>query len=65
MDKPRYTLDIVIAAPGTPLIDVETGKQQVLDGVPQTSAPGHMFYVLHAPDQPRRATDLRPRYMAA
>ena len=61
MDKPRYTLDIVIAAPGTPLIDLETGKQQVLDGVPQTSAPGHMFYVLHAPGQSPKSFGFAPK----
>lgn len=50
MDKPRYIVDIVIAAPGTPLLDPVT--QQPLsnpDGSPQTSGPGHMFYVLRAP----------------
>lgn len=50
MDKPRYTVEIVIAAPGTPLIDKKTGRQEVTEGVPQTSAPGHMFYVLHGPN---------------
>lgn len=44
MDKPRYTVEIVIAAPGTPLIDPRTHKQAVdAEGIPQTSAPGHMF----------------------
>ena len=28
MNKPRYSLDIVIAAPGTPLLDPDSGKQQ-------------------------------------
>lgn len=50
MDKPRYIVDIVIAAPGTPLLHPVT--QQPLrnpDGSAQTSGPGHMFYVLRAP----------------
>ena len=47
MNKPRYSLDIVIAAPGTPLLDPDSGKQQLTpDGTPDTSGPGHMFYVL-------------------
>ncbi len=48
MDKPRYTVEIIIAAPGTPLID-RNGSPIIVDGVAQTSAPGHMFYVLHGP----------------
>ncbi|MBB5862933.1 XVIPCD domain-containing protein [Xanthomonas sp. 3058] len=43
MDKQRYTVTIVIAAPGTPLY--EEGKQQIIDGVPVTSGPGHMFFI--------------------
>lgn len=61
MDKPRYTLDIVIAAPGTPLMDIETGKQKVVDGIPQTSTPGHMFYVLHAPGQLPKSFGFAPK----
>ncbi|MEX0180892.1 MULTISPECIES: hypothetical protein [unclassified Stenotrophomonas] len=60
MDKPRYTVDIVIAAPGTPLLDLSTGKQEVVDGVLQTSAPGHMFYVLHATGVPPQSYGFAP-----
>jgi len=50
MDKPpRYTVEIVIAAPGTPLMGPD-GNQRITDGVLQTSMPGHMFYVLRGPD---------------
>ncbi len=59
MDKPRYTVEIVIAAPGTPLVD-ERGVQKVVDGVPQTSGPGHMFYVLHGPDKTTRSFGFAP-----
>lgn len=59
MDKPRYTVEIVIAAPGTPLVD-EKGVQKVVDGVPQTSGPGHMFYVLHGPDKTTRSFGFAP-----
>lgn len=61
MDKPRYTVDIVIAAPGTPLMDPKTGRQEVLDGVPQTSSPGHMFYVLHASGEPAKSFGFAPK----
>lgn len=61
MDKPRYTVEIVIAAPGTPLMDPKTGRQEVLDGVPQTSAPGHMFYVLHASGEPAKSFGFAPK----
>jgi len=62
MDKPRYTVEIVIAAPGTPLIDPRTHKQAVdAEGVPQTSSPGHMFYVLHAPGEPARSYGFAPK----
>ncbi|WP_303637719.1 hypothetical protein [Stenotrophomonas tuberculopleuritidis] len=62
MDKPRYTLDIVIAAPGTPLMDPKTSKQVVDEnGIPQTSTPGHMFYVLHAPGQPPKSFGFAPK----
>jgi len=61
MDKPRYTVDIVIAAPGTPLMDPKTGLQEVLDGVPQTSSPGHMFYVLHASGEPAKSFGFAPK----
>lgn len=60
MEKPRYTVDIVIAAPGTPLLDLSTGKQEVVDGVLQTSAPGHMFYVLHATGVPPQSYGFAP-----
>lgn len=60
MDKPRYTVDIVIAAPGTPLIDPKTGEQERLAGVLQTSTPGHMFYVLHAPGAPAQSYGFAP-----
>ena len=45
MPDHKYTVTVYAAAPGTPLLD-ETGKQK-LDGhgVPETSGPGHMFYV--------------------
>lgn len=59
MDKPRYTVEIVIAAPGTPLVD-ERGVQKVVDGVPQTSGPGHMFYVFHGPDKTTRSFGFAP-----
>ncbi|MDW7599176.1 XVIPCD domain-containing protein [Stenotrophomonas maltophilia] len=59
MDKPRYTVEIVIAAPGTPLVD-ERGVQKVVDGVPQTSGPGHMFYVLHGPDKTTQSFGFAP-----
>ncbi|MGB5786411.1 MAG: XVIPCD domain-containing protein [Stenotrophomonas geniculata] len=59
MDKARYTVEIVIAAPGTPLVD-ERGVQKVVDGVPQTSGPGHMFYVLHGPDKTTRSFGFAP-----
>lgn len=59
MDKPRYTVEIVIAAPGTPLVD-ERGVQKIVDGVPQTSGPGHMFYVLHGPDKTTRSFGFAP-----
>ncbi|WP_199911999.1 XVIPCD domain-containing protein [Stenotrophomonas sp. YAU14D1_LEIMI4_1] len=59
MDKPRYSVEIVIAAPGTPLVD-ERGVQKVVNGVPQTSAPGHMFYVLHGPDESKRSFGFAP-----
>lgn len=61
MDKPRYTVDIVIAAPGTPLMDPKTGLQEVLEGVPQTSSPGHMFYVLHASGEPAKSFGFAPK----
>jgi hypothetical protein len=62
MDKPRYTVEIVIAAPGTPLIDPRTHKQAVdAEGIPQTSAPGHMFYVLHAPGVPAKSYGFAPK----
>ena len=61
MDKPRYTVDVVIAAPGTPLMDPKTGLQEVLDGVPQTSSPGHMFYVLHASGEPAKSFGFAPK----
>ncbi|WP_049412192.1 XVIPCD domain-containing protein [Stenotrophomonas geniculata] len=62
MDKPRYTVEIVIAAPGTPLIDPRTHKPAVdTEGVPQTSAPGHMFYVLHAPGVPAKSYGFAPK----
>lgn len=61
MDKPRYTVEIVIAAPGTPLMDPKTGRQEVLDGVPQTSSPGHMFYVLHASGEPAKSFGFAPK----
>ncbi|MEA5123137.1 hypothetical protein [Xanthomonas floridensis] len=41
MDKQNYTVTIVIAAPGTPLY--KDGKQQIVNGEPASSAPGHMF----------------------
>ncbi|APO97531.1 XVIPCD domain-containing protein [Xanthomonas vesicatoria] len=44
MDKQSYTLTIVIAAPGTPLY--KDGKQQMVDGEPASSAPGHMFFII-------------------
>lgn len=44
MDKQNYTVTIVIAAPGTPLY--EDGKQQMVDGEPASSAPGHMFFII-------------------
>lgn len=59
MDKPRYKVEIVIAAPGTPLVD-ENGVQKVVNGVPQTSAPGHMFYVLHGPGNTTRSFGFAP-----
>lgn len=61
MDKPRYTVDIVIAAPATPLMDPKTGLQEVLDWVPQTSSPGHMFYVLHASGEPAKSFGFAPK----
>lgn len=61
MDKPRYTVEIVIAAPGTPLMDPKTGLQEALDGVPQTSSPGHMFYVLHASGEPAKSFGFAPK----
>lgn len=62
MDKPRYTVDIVIAAPGTPLIDPRTHKQAVdADGNRQTSMPGHMFYVLHPAGQPPKSYGFAPK----
>lgn len=62
MDKPRYTVDIVIAAPGTPLLEPNSGEL-LLDGdkVPQTSLPGHMFYVLHGPDAPPKSRGFAPK----
>lgn len=60
MDKPRYAVEIIIAAPGTPLIDKKTGSQEVIDGVPQTSGPGHMFYVLRAPGQQPQSYGFAP-----
>lgn len=59
MDKPRYTVEIVIAAPGTPLVD-EKGKQKMDNGVPQTSAPGHMFYVLRGPEGAKHSFGFAP-----
>jgi len=59
MDKPRYKVEIVIAAPGTPLVD-ESGVQKVINGVPQTSAPGHMFYVLHGPGNTTKSFGFAP-----
>lgn len=44
MDKQQYTVTIVIAAPGTPLY--KNGEQQVIDGEPANSGPGHMFFIL-------------------
>ncbi|MFA4771345.1 hypothetical protein P2A04_00785 [Xanthomonas perforans] len=44
MDRQHYTVTVVIAAPGTPLYT--KGKQQLVDGEPATSGPGHMFFVL-------------------
>ncbi|WNB78781.1 MULTISPECIES: hypothetical protein [unclassified Stenotrophomonas] len=61
MNKPRYSLDIVIAAPGTPLLDPDSGKQQLTpDGTPDTSGPGHMFYVLHAPGKAAQSFGFAP-----
>ena len=39
MDKPRYTVAIVIAAPGTPLVD-EKGVQKVANGSRRPPRPG-------------------------
>ncbi len=45
MPDQKYTVTVYAAAPGTPLMD-ETGKQLVdKQGKPETSVPGHMFYV--------------------
>ena len=61
MNKPRYSLDIVIAAPGTPLLDPDSGEQQLTpDGIPDTSGPGHMFYVLHAPGKAAQSFGFAP-----
>ena len=62
MDKPRYTVEIVIAAPGTPLIDPRTHKQAVdAEGIPQTSAPATCSTSCMHPACLRRASDLLPR----
>jgi hypothetical protein len=61
MDKSRYTVEIVIAAPGTALMDPQTRQQQVdVEGTPQTSGPGHMFYVLHATDTSPKSFGFAP-----
>ena len=46
MNNKKYTLTIYVAAPGTPLFDIDTGKPQLDEETKQqkTSLPGHVFY---------------------
>jgi len=46
MSNKKYTLTIYVAAPGTPLFDIDTGKPQLDEatGQQKTSQPGHVFY---------------------
>ena len=46
MSNKKYTLTIYVAAPGTPLFDIDTGKPQLDEETKQqkTSLPGHVFY---------------------
>ena len=46
MSDTKYTVTVYAAAPGTPLLDPETGQPKMEDGKPVTSLPGHMFYVI-------------------
>ncbi|RYF72945.1 MAG: hypothetical protein EOO22_09875, partial [Comamonadaceae bacterium] len=44
MSDPKYTVTVYAAAPGTPLY--KDGAPKLDDkGVPETSVPGHMYYV--------------------
>lgn len=46
MNNKKYTLTIYVAAPGTSLFDIDTGKPQLDEETKQqkTSLPGHVFY---------------------
>lgn len=46
MNNKKYTLTIYVAAPGTPLFDIDTRKPQLDEETKQqkTSLPGHVFY---------------------